>query len=349
MGNSRVAATSLVILIVFLAMSMSSLSQGQVSNRDVDRGVVQPVYTRNNRTPDVSELAKENDRRVAASAVQIRAVLVRDVGLMVELKRWVAKEATDNGQIVEDRGLTDQAIFDRLESDQVFRSVATRLLQRYGYLTPTPNPDSYLGKQQDLMLKERAKRLVALEAEQDNQLLHQQTRVEPPERTETCDPQNDKACEKGERPKGRPELPLQIDQPPLQTPPSLPSIPAEPAPLPAQPRLLLSGEDENDSGQGSQLGFSSLDMISSTSTSLDFVGFAWLPGITPQQPSTADLPPNAKIQLWPTVTTLWLHLAVFPSKRSHRRRSKVRPTDEGIEPVKMVRPANPYSDIPSLR
>jgi hypothetical protein len=104
---------------------------------------------------------------------------------MVELKRWVAKEATDNGQIVEDRGLTDQAIFDRLESDQVFRSVATRLLQRYGYLTPTPNPDSYLGKQQDLMLKERAKRLVALEAEQDNQLLHQQTRVEPPERTET--------------------------------------------------------------------------------------------------------------------------------------------------------------------
>ena len=127
-------------------------------------------------TPEIigrrtSELAKENDRRVAASAVQIRAVLVRDVGLMVELKRWVAKEATDNGQIVEDRGLTDQAIFDRLESDQVFRSVATRLLQRYGYLTPTPNPDSYLGKQQDLMLKERAKRLVALEAEQDNQAL----------------------------------------------------------------------------------------------------------------------------------------------------------------------------------
>jgi len=33
----------------------------------------------------------------------------------VELKRWVAKEATDNGQIVEDSSLTDQTIFDRLE------------------------------------------------------------------------------------------------------------------------------------------------------------------------------------------------------------------------------------------
>jgi len=41
-------------------------------------------------------------RRVAASATQIRSVLVKDEGLMVELKRWVAKEATDNGQVVED-------------------------------------------------------------------------------------------------------------------------------------------------------------------------------------------------------------------------------------------------------
>jgi polysaccharide export outer membrane protein len=345
MGNSRVAATSLVILIVFLAMSMSGPLQGQVSNRDVDRGVVQPVYTRNSRTPDVSELAKENDSRVAASAVQIRAVLARDVGLMVELKRWVAKEATDNGQIVEDRSLTDQAIFDRLESDQVFRSVATRLLQRYGYLTPAPNPDSYLGKQQDLMLKERAKRLVALEAEQDNQLLHQQTREEPPERTETCDPQNDRACEKGERPKGRPELPLQIDQPPLQ----LPSIPAEPAPLPAQPRLLLSGEDENETGQGSQLGFSSLDMISSTSTSSSTSsGSLRLPSVTPQQPSTSDLLANRENSAMADRYDAMAASGSLPVETIAPKRSKMRRTDEGIEPVKMVRPANPYSDIPSL-
>src|SRR5690349_19296236 len=53
------------------------------------------------------DLTQENLRRVAASAVQIRSVLVRDEGLMVELKRWVAKEATDSGQIVEDSNLTD--------------------------------------------------------------------------------------------------------------------------------------------------------------------------------------------------------------------------------------------------
>ncbi len=55
-----------------------------------------------------SDLAQENLRRVAASASQIEAVLRKDPGLMVELKRWVAEEATDHGQIVDDNDLTDQ-------------------------------------------------------------------------------------------------------------------------------------------------------------------------------------------------------------------------------------------------
>src|SRR5260370_20505353 len=102
---------------------------------------------RASRTEEPSELAQENLGRVAASATQIRGVLVKDEGLLVELKRWVAKEATDNGQVVDDSMLTDQAIFDRLEQDVTFRSGATRLLQRYGYLIPSPNPDSDFSKE----------------------------------------------------------------------------------------------------------------------------------------------------------------------------------------------------------
>ncbi len=119
------------------------------------------------RRPDASELAKDNYSRVAASSVQIRAVLVRDAGLVVELKRWVAKEATDNGRIVEDSDLSDQAIFERLDRDIVFRSVTTRLLQRYGFLMPATNPDSSFGKEEEFILKERARRLVALENRDD--------------------------------------------------------------------------------------------------------------------------------------------------------------------------------------
>ena len=148
-----------------------------------DHGVEQP--------PDLSQ---ENLERVAASASRIRGVLVKDEGLMVELKRWVAKEATDNGQVVEDSKLTDQAIFERLEQDVEFRSVATRLLQRYGYLMPTPNPDSDIAKEKDLVLKERARRLVQIESQEDSEALRPQRNDRDLERTATCDPRRDQDC-----------------------------------------------------------------------------------------------------------------------------------------------------------
>src|ERR1700722_13168831 len=115
----------------------------------------------------LSELGRENTHPVAASPAQIREALIKDPGLLVALKRLMAKEATANGQLVDDADLTDDAIFDRLGSDVIFRSVATRLVQKYGYLLPAINPDSEIGKQQELILKERARRLVQIEAQED--------------------------------------------------------------------------------------------------------------------------------------------------------------------------------------
>jgi protein involved in polysaccharide export with SLBB domain len=105
--------------------------------------------------------------RVAAPAEEIRAVLVKDPGLLIELERLVEQEALAKGQLVEDTDLTQQAIFDRLDQDVAFRAAATRLVQRYGYLLPTVNPDSEMAKQQDLVLKERARRIVQIEAQED--------------------------------------------------------------------------------------------------------------------------------------------------------------------------------------
>ena len=58
-------------------------------------------------------------------------------------------------------------VFERLANDVRLRSVATRLVQRYGYLEPSVNPDSEMGKQQDFILKERARKLVQTEAQDD--------------------------------------------------------------------------------------------------------------------------------------------------------------------------------------
>jgi polysaccharide biosynthesis/export protein len=103
------------------------------------------------------ELAQDNLSQVAASSAEIKAVLVENPGLMVELKRWVAQNATNQGQIITESDLTEDAIFERLDNDVRFRSVATGLLQHYGYLVPTVNPDSELGKEQELLVQERVK------------------------------------------------------------------------------------------------------------------------------------------------------------------------------------------------
>ena len=115
--------------LLFLGMTFcSSLGAQQQVDRQRPREQEAVSYG----VKETSDLAQDNLNRVAASAAQIRIVLARDEGLLVDLKRWVAKEATDNGQVVDDSNLTDQAISERLEQDIVFRSVATRLLQRYG-------------------------------------------------------------------------------------------------------------------------------------------------------------------------------------------------------------------------
>lgn len=152
------------------------------------------------RSPQPSDLANENYEHLAAAPRQIQEVLLKDAGLLVALKRLAIKEATDNGQIVEDSLLTDQAIFDRLDQDIKFRSLATRLVQRYGYLLPSFNPDSELAKQRDLLLKERARRQLQVEAQEDAEIDAEiKKRANLEETTSDCDRNPQDCLEPGTR------------------------------------------------------------------------------------------------------------------------------------------------------
>jgi polysaccharide biosynthesis/export protein len=121
---------------------------------------------KNNNATTISELATQNLSRVAATTAEIKSILLKDSGLMVELKRWVAKDATDHGQIVSDPDLTNENIFERLEMDVQFRSVATMLLQRYGYLIPKLNPESDAAREHELLIAERTRRLAQMQEEE---------------------------------------------------------------------------------------------------------------------------------------------------------------------------------------
>ncbi len=143
------------------------------------------------------ELARQNLSQVGASAEDIKVVLVKSPGLMVEVRRLVAKDATDQGQIITERDLADDAIFERLQNDVRFRSVVTQLLQRYGYLMPTVNPDSEAGKEQDLLVQERVKFIAQEEEQQRAQVLQQaQDRYE---KTRKCLQGDSKSCEGAEQ------------------------------------------------------------------------------------------------------------------------------------------------------
>ena len=135
-----------------------------------------------------SDLARQNLGRVAASAMEIKTVLVKDPGIMVELKRWVAKDATQHGQVLTEEDLTDDAIFNRLVSDVEFRSTATLLVQRYGYLVPQLNPDSVAGKEQDMLSKERAKWVA--QSEQDDFAKARERNEKRQRQAEYCEPQS---------------------------------------------------------------------------------------------------------------------------------------------------------------
>src|SRR5271163_1849858 len=137
--------------VVFSALVLCILACGTLCKAQDSNSNRQPrsrSSAQGNVEQEGSELEKRNLLHVAASAMQVQEVLLKEPGILVELKRWVAKEASQNGQIVDDNSLTDQAIFDRLDSDVAFRSVTTRLVQRYGYLLPSVNPDSPAAKEQ---------------------------------------------------------------------------------------------------------------------------------------------------------------------------------------------------------
>ena len=177
-SKREIAITFAMLFVVCLLLSPSA----QAQSRQTTPASMPP-----------SDLARQNMEQVAASAMQIESILHKDTGLMVELKRWVAKDATDHGQLVIDSDLTDEAIYNRLETDLHFRSVATILLQEYGYLLPQVNPDSPQGKEQELLIQERVKWL-AQDEEEELTAARQQKSNNNLQQTQNCDPRMNPNC-----------------------------------------------------------------------------------------------------------------------------------------------------------
>src|SRR5712692_23092 len=296
------------------------------------------------------DLTQENLGRVAASAIQIRSVLVKDEGLMVELKRWVAKEATDSGQIVEDSNLSDQAIFERLEQDIAFRSVATRLLQRYGYLIPTPNPDSDFAKEKELVLKERARRLVQIESQEDTESVRPQKNDRDLERTAMCDPRHDEDCPQQSQADRR----RNTRAPDGMSSPETNPQEAAPEQQPAQsPSRILRADGlpqatdplDGSSGMGFGMNFELTPASAKRDTNPSASSQSFGQGAGDAMPIARNLPASPVEPNGTTEVFTGKNGRELPSRANYPRGMT---KEEDVTPVRMVHRANPYADIPSL-
>lgn len=273
-------------------------------------------------TAGISELTRENYNRVAASVLDIKGVLLGNPGLMVELKSLIAKEASDSGQVVEDDDLTDQAVYDRLEADRAFRATATRLLQRYGYLLPAPNPGSDAAKEHDTLTQERLKR-IARQASQEGTAPSQALQAS--------------AASPVLNPPSRTKSPATSAVPQIETPPVAPEG-TTPATLGSPILRTENGMEESPWGRpapGSSLATPVADALRRPS----------------EVPTTEKLSPEVQAGI---LAGNAVASALSPGGGEGGEPGVLREANpgasapSGIAPVAMVHPPSPYADIPSL-
>jgi polysaccharide biosynthesis/export protein len=358
--NKAVGLLSFVPLLILLCASVARAQEHQST----------PVPT--------SELGRENLSWVAASAADIKTVLQRDPGLMVELKRWVAKDATGHGQIISESDLTDDTIYRRLGTDVQFCSVATALVQRYGYLVPKLNPESPAAHERELLLQERVKWLAQAQ-EEERTAARQKALRNKTQNANSCDPQFDLECN-GSRTSEEEQVPGQQENAPSRMGPwesSPPSVPRS-GTSPVQrtqltqfeeeyagtfPQLPLGNADESSSfnlfdpgaagaaasmanigrqGQGASL------MPVANPETQNVVDALATYGVGTARPSATitDLAPSNRREVNPGASSAGQSSsAALNSMQPFDRRYRPRPAPPAPE---LVRAASPYNDIPSL-
>jgi len=298
------------------------------------------------------DIISDNLDRVAASADQILEVVNKEAGLMVELKRLLAQDAGVSGQILEESDLTDTAVAERLRSDLRARVLATRLLQRYGYLVPKLNPDSDLEAERKLVRQERAQMLARAAEHRDT--LGETTTAG---RNAACDPRSVPDC----------ALPSSFGEdrenlPPGTTTPA--RTPRLQAPLQRTEEVSpnqMAGPDgttlSDDQGSEYPAG------IGSPETVLTSTRFETNPALngTPRTPrygngDNVSVPLATQPDLQSLSTSqsnqLSMDTGMPRSDRDFERypggRNSATAGTAAIEPVRMVRRPNPYADVPSL-
>ena len=348
-GNVFLAAAFFLFAGVRPAAAQDPAERDTTSQRVASSMQPWPAQTSRQAGRAGADIVADNLDRVAASAEQILDVVNREPGLMVELKRLLAQDAGASGQLLEESDLSEAATSERLHEDLHLRVLATRLLQRYGYLLPKLNPDSDVAEERKLVLQERAQQFVRASEHSSEQWEW------PPEKTGAdCDRVQtadcgflDRSPTRGTAARDfRGQDPQPAEQPPL--PGQYPAAPTQPqrtnAPREMLADSLAPGSSETLLASTSQTNSSTMPSYSNSNRGT--------PGAPAEGNFSTAVSPSELLNPNPSAER---NLATGYSRGNPRdfdRRYAARPgTDLSaaeLPPVRMVHRPNPYADAPSL-
>ncbi|HKV25365.1 MAG TPA: SLBB domain-containing protein [Candidatus Acidoferrum sp.] len=295
------------------------------------------------------DLMADNLGRVSATAEEILGVMSKDAGLMVEFKRVLAEDAGAQGQILDDADLTDESVTNRLRTDARSRVLATRLLQRFGYLLPKVNPDSDLAAEKRLVLQERASAI----ARAEKQSVEPQANPRTQQLTK-CELQNNLDCSSGQRDFDRITHPLGNGGQPVPSDPDTnpydryPNSPSRGISTQSSPELRAS---LNSSYPGETLltstsqGGSGLPEVSPAPRTHETFSPEWRNpsfGVSSNSPGSDAMPDERRgIPLQASDTTL-------PRGEELSKAAEFEMGAGSLGPVAMVHQPSPYAAAPSL-
>ena len=309
-----------------------------------------PVYNRTRAIDEShSQAARQAEQDVSLSAEKLIALLQRETGLLLEVKKLLVRKAYEQGRILDPQDLTDEALFRLLREDETIRVLATQEVSKRLYIRALPT-------------REERERESTMPMNADALRMAQQDKLPSAAAAQGLS-QEDRYWSQQDQLKA---ISPQMGQPPFTPPPpQTPQIAPQPPPQPdvdsrrAVEQAQMTDSDDSDNVLASsalmgQISPQELPALLSASLGQQAPGLGGVSGL----PNAAGANPLAGIPSLPQLAGGSLSEAVQSGQdqNSPRERASVETNRNALGLPGLPRPdhaklrhrVNPYADVPSL-
>ena len=165
---------SLFTALVVCALLFSAAAYGQSLQLPpgVNLGQPAPAAGPQGALPRPDSLVTD-ESQVSLSADTINGILKNEPGLLLQVKRMLAKKAAEQGRVLYVNELTDETTYRLIEESPVIRALATQEMVARGYITVRPTAQETQQQERQKQLADAEVRRQNLAIDREDQLLRQ--------------------------------------------------------------------------------------------------------------------------------------------------------------------------------